>query len=62
MLVCYDALGMYDAFKPKFVKQYAQVGEEIRRAAVAFCAEVREGAFPAAEHSYGSLREIAEGK
>lgn len=61
VLVSYDALGMFDDFRPKFVKRYARIGEEIRRAVGAYCAEVRDGTFPDEAHSYGSLREMSEG-
>ncbi|MEM6656442.1 MAG: 3-methyl-2-oxobutanoate hydroxymethyltransferase, partial [Planctomycetota bacterium] len=37
---------------PRFVKQYADVGDQIVRAIGAFRDEVREGAFPGPEHSY----------
>lgn len=54
ILVTHDLLGLFDAFKPRFVKQYADLGREIVRAAEAYCREVREGAFPAAEHAFHS--------
>jgi 3-methyl-2-oxobutanoate hydroxymethyltransferase len=38
--------------KPRFVKQYADLGSEITRAVETYCREVREGAFPAAEHGF----------
>ena len=51
VLVSYDAFGLYDAFAPRFVKQYAQVGKTITAAAKAYIDEVRTGAFPGPEHS-----------
>jgi 3-methyl-2-oxobutanoate hydroxymethyltransferase len=52
ILVTHDMLGLFDDFKPRFVKQYADLGQEILRAVEAYCREVREGAFPAGEHSF----------
>lgn len=52
ILVTQDLLGMFDDFRPRFVKQYADLGREIVRAAEAYCREVREGTFPAAEHGF----------
>jgi 3-methyl-2-oxobutanoate hydroxymethyltransferase len=52
VLVTHDLLGLYDDVHPRFVKQYAELGREVRRAAEDYCREVREGAFPAAEHSF----------
>jgi 3-methyl-2-oxobutanoate hydroxymethyltransferase len=52
VLVTPDLLGLYDDIRPRFVKQYVDLGAEIRRAAEAYCREVREGIFPAAEHSF----------
>jgi 3-methyl-2-oxobutanoate hydroxymethyltransferase len=52
VLVTPDLLGLFDELRPRFVKQYADLGAEVRRAAAAYCREVREGTFPAAEHSF----------
>jgi 3-methyl-2-oxobutanoate hydroxymethyltransferase len=52
VLVYHDLLGVYDGRTPRFVKRYANVGAEIRRALDAYAAEVRSGAFPAREHTY----------
>lgn len=46
VLVSYDVLGLFDEFVPPFVKQYAQLGELIRRAAENYAKEVRQGVFP----------------
>ncbi|HQP35186.1 MAG TPA: 3-methyl-2-oxobutanoate hydroxymethyltransferase [Polyangiaceae bacterium] len=53
VLVCYDLLGMVRDLKPKFVKRYAELGDAVVDATRAFVEEVRSGAFPAAEHSFG---------
>ncbi len=52
VLVCYDYLGLFRDFRPKFVKRYGELGDEILRATQEFASEVREGRFPAAEHSF----------
>ncbi len=46
VLVCYDAFGLFDQFVPPFVKQYANLGAEIVRAAEAYAEDVRAGRFP----------------
>ena len=52
VLVTYDLLGLYDAFRPKYVKRYAELGAEIRRAVGQYCEEVRGGRFPTGEQSF----------
>ncbi len=52
VLVLHDVLGLYGGFKPKFAKRYADIGAQVESALRAFDAEVREGAFPDAEHSF----------
>jgi 3-methyl-2-oxobutanoate hydroxymethyltransferase len=51
VLVSYDAFGIFDAFVPRFVKQYAHLGGEMTKAAKEYIADVRESRFPAPEHS-----------
>ncbi len=52
VLVMQDFLGMYDEFKPKFVKRFGELRKPIADAANAFAREVREGTFPDTEHSF----------
>lgn len=52
VLVTHDMLGLFDDFRPRFVKQFADLGPDIVRAVESYCREVREGAFPAAEHEF----------
>ncbi|MDA1313706.1 MAG: 3-methyl-2-oxobutanoate hydroxymethyltransferase [Acidobacteria bacterium] len=54
VLVSYDAFGMFDKFVPSFVKQYAQLGEQIVSATEQYISDVREGRFPAHEHTVGA--------
>lgn len=51
VLVSYDAFGLFDTFVPRFVKQYARLGDEMVAAAKDYIADVREGRFPGPEHS-----------
>ena len=53
LLLAFDLLGVFDQFKPKFTKRYAQISEVAVDALKRYAAEVREGKFPDAEHSYG---------
>jgi 3-methyl-2-oxobutanoate hydroxymethyltransferase len=52
VLVWHDLLGLSDRAPARFVKRYAEVGDEIKRALEAYASEVRAGAFPAPEHTY----------
>ena len=52
ILVSHDMLGLFDDLRPRFVKQYADMGEAIRQAVEGYCREVREGTFPGPEHSF----------
>lgn len=52
VLVLHDLLGLYGDFAPKFVKRYANLGPEIRKALETFKREVEEGKFPGPEHCY----------
>jgi 3-methyl-2-oxobutanoate hydroxymethyltransferase len=52
VLVGHDLLGLFEDFRPRFVKQYAALGREVVRAAENYCREVRDGTFPAAEHGF----------
>ena len=46
VLVSYDMLGLFDGHVPSFVKQYAQLADEIARAARDYVDDVRAGRFP----------------
>lgn len=52
VLVTQDMLGMFKKFTPRFVKQYAQVGDAINQAVSGYVKEVKEGKFPGKEHSF----------
>jgi 3-methyl-2-oxobutanoate hydroxymethyltransferase len=55
LLIVSDMIGEFQAFTPKFVKKYANVAAVVTDAMKAYCADVRAGAFPAAEHCYRML-------
>ncbi|MDD3768647.1 MAG: 3-methyl-2-oxobutanoate hydroxymethyltransferase, partial [Aminobacterium colombiense] len=55
VLVFHDMLGLFDKFLPKFVKQYAQIGDEIVKALSTYKEEVRQGVFPEEKHTFGGL-------
>lgn len=50
-LVSQDLLGMFDKFRPKFVKQYAALGDAAIEAISRFRTDVSQQRFPAAEHT-----------
>ena len=52
LLIVSDVLGLWEAFKPKFVKRYAQLADESVKALQAYVSEVRERKFPTEEHFY----------
>jgi 3-methyl-2-oxobutanoate hydroxymethyltransferase len=51
VLVSYDMLGMFDRFRPSFVKQYADFNAEMRDAFGQYMADVQARQFPASEHT-----------
>ncbi len=51
VLVLHDMLGFFERFTPRFVKKYADLSAEIRRAVTDYAAEVRTRRFPAPEHT-----------
>ena len=55
VLIVSDVLGIFETFTPKFVKQYADLAEEMKRAFAEFAQEVRDGTFPGPEHVYPML-------
>ncbi|WP_417475355.1 3-methyl-2-oxobutanoate hydroxymethyltransferase [Leisingera sp.] len=52
ILVVDDMLGFFTAFKPKFVKRYADLGQNAEAAIAEYAAEVRARSFPAPEHVF----------
>jgi len=52
VLVYQDMLGMFNGIKPKFVKQFAQIGKEMKEAFMAYDEAVKEGSFPDENHVF----------
>ena len=60
VLVYQDLLGMFSDFVPKFVKRFANVGEIMTAAFRQYDEEVKNGSFPAKEHTYAIDEEVIE--
>lgn len=58
VLVINDMLGMFSDFVPKFVKQYAKLNVEITAAVRSYASDVKEGRFPADEHTFDMDSEV----
>ncbi len=52
VLVAHDMLGLLDTFHPKFVRHYAELGQQIRTAVARYVADVLEGRFPGESESF----------
>ncbi|HEY0672353.1 MAG TPA: 3-methyl-2-oxobutanoate hydroxymethyltransferase, partial [Longimicrobiales bacterium] len=52
VLVLYDMLGLNDGFKPKFLRRFGNIAEQARTGIQDFARAVRDGSYPAAEHSF----------
>ena len=52
VLVWHDLLGLYAGKAPRFVKSYADLAGEAKKALEAYVEDVREGRFPEEQHTY----------
>lgn len=52
VLVYQDMLGMFSDFVPKFAKQYAKLGDQMKDAFKSYITEVKDGVFPAEENTF----------
>ena len=52
VLVTHDMLGLFEKFKPKFSKRYAELGKIMKDSYRKYIEEVKSEEFPAEEHSY----------
>jgi 3-methyl-2-oxobutanoate hydroxymethyltransferase len=62
ILVVHDLLGLTFGQKPKFARQYANVGQIISKAIRAYCDDVRGGTFPSDGESYHAAQMAMEQK
>ena len=60
VLVYQDMLGMFTDYVPKFVKQFANVGEVMRNAFADYLKEVKDGSFPDEGKTYKIEDEVLE--
>lgn len=60
ILLCYDLLGVFTDFKPKFTKRYAALTEVAVTGIQQYVKEVKEGKFPDDDHSYATPQEEYE--
>jgi 3-methyl-2-oxobutanoate hydroxymethyltransferase len=58
VLVSNDMLGIFQGFTPKFLKRYADLRSEMRKAFEEYIKEVKDGSFPQLEHSYSSTKSL----
>lgn len=52
VLVLHDMLGMNQGFKPKFLRRFAELGQEVVTAVGDYVSAVRTGTFPSLDESY----------
>lgn len=57
VLVFHDMFGLFEKFLPKFVKQYALLGDQILEGLAAYKEDVRKGRFPEEQHVFGGVTE-----
>jgi len=64
VLVVHDLLGMYDKLKPKFVRRYMNLSEDIVKALEKYKNDIESGIFPAQENWFsmndGELKKLRE--
>ena len=52
VLVAHDMLGIFDKFKPKFVRRYAELGNTMRKAFLDYVNDIKSSDFPSENESY----------
>lgn len=58
VLVTHDMVGMFDKFIPSFVRQYANLAPQIKKAVASYCDEVKNGTFPSEKHSFSMQEDV----
>jgi len=56
IIVAEDILGLFGTFTPKFVKRYAELGDEVSNAVARYAADVRARRFPGTEQVFGKSK------
>jgi 3-methyl-2-oxobutanoate hydroxymethyltransferase len=62
ILVTDDLLGLFGTFTPRFVKRYAELGDEVAKAVETYAADVRARRFPGPEHCFRRSTTPAQGR
>ncbi|MFX1438561.1 MAG: 3-methyl-2-oxobutanoate hydroxymethyltransferase, partial [Promethearchaeota archaeon] len=57
IIIIYDMLGIFTEFKPKFVKHFGQIGQNIRNALNGYKNEIINNQYPDLDHSYSYTTE-----
>ena len=52
VLVVQDMLGLFEEFKPRFVRRYAELAPQMRKAFHRYIEDVKNGSFPSPRESY----------
>ncbi len=52
VMVMHDLLGLEPAWKPRFVRRYAEMGDAAGKAFAAYADDVRAGRFPSKDESW----------
>lgn len=52
LMICSDVLGIFQAFTPKFVKKYENLGEKTIEAFKQYAQDAKSGQFPQEKHAY----------
>jgi 3-methyl-2-oxobutanoate hydroxymethyltransferase len=52
VLVLHDMLGLNQGFKPKFLRHFASLADEVKGAVETYITAVKDGSFPSAEEAY----------
>jgi len=60
VLVTHDVLGLFQEFKPKFVRRYAELHLLMVKACQEYGDDVRTGNFPAVEHTFSIDKKILQ--
>ncbi len=60
VLVFHDLVGLFEGFKPRFVKRYLEAAPLFRQALARYAEEVRSGLFPGEEHSFEMAEEVLQ--